>query len=101
MPHKMLSPPPPPWAAAAIHSTPNINRLATSSAVVTGAGPAKTPHRLRLTAAMENLRVVPQLWQRVELLPISQLQFGQSLVRGCWLPPPKNPFRPAFQRLSR
>src|ERR1700738_3876361 len=98
----MLSPPPRPWAVAAIHSTPNIIRFATSSAVVTGAGPAKTPDRLRLTAAMENLRLVPQLWQRVALIPTSEPQFGQSLGRGCWLPlPPKNPCTPAFQRFSR
>src|ERR1700704_6760526 len=88
----MLRPPPLPWAAVAIHSTPNIMRLATRSAVVTGAGPEKTPDRLRFTAAMENFRLVPQLWQRVAFIPTSEPQFGQSWGRGCWLPPPPNIF---------
>src|ERR1700687_2438701 len=100
-PHKMLSPPPPPCAARAIHSTPNIKRFETSSAVVTGAGPEKTPDRLRFTAAMENLKLVPHWWQRVALMPTNEPQEGQSLGRGCWLPPPKKPCSAAFQRSSR
>src|ERR1700720_4909588 len=101
MPHKILSPPPPPWAVAAIHSTPNISTFATSNAVVTGAGPAKTPDKLRLTAAMENFRFVPQLWQRVALIPTREPQEGQSFGRGCWLLAPKKPCSVAFQRSSR
>src|SRR5258707_5744074 len=97
----MLSPPPPPCAASAIHSTPNIKRFETSRAVVIGAGPAKTPERLRLTAAMENLRLVPQLWQRVALIPTSEPQEGQILGRGCWLPPQTKPCSAALQRSSR
>src|ERR1700730_8460445 len=97
----MLSPPPRPWAVAAIHSTPNIIRFATSNAVVTGAGPAKTPDKLRLTAAMENFRLVPQLWQRVALMPTREPQEGQSVGLGSWLPPPKKPCSVAFHRSSR
>src|SRR6266436_7664478 len=97
----MLSPPPPPCAASAIHSTPNINRFETSSAVVTGAGPEKTPDKLRLTAAIENLRFVPQLWQRVALIPTSEPQEGQIFGRGCLLPPPRKLCSVAFQRSSR
>src|ERR1700704_2785959 len=73
-----------PGPRVAIHSTPNIIRLATSRAVVTGAGPEKTPARLRFTAAMENFRLVPQLWHRVALIPTREPQFGQSWGRGCW-----------------
>src|SRR5258707_6307071 len=98
----MLRPPPLPWAAVAIHSTPNIIRLATSRAVVTGAGPEKTPDRLRFTAAMENFKLVPQLWQRVAVIPTREPQLGHSWGRGCWLPPPPNIFcHIGFQRSSR
>src|SRR5438270_12938568 len=97
----MLRPLPRPCAATAIHSTPNISKFATRSAVVTGEGPEKTPDKLRFTAAMENLRLVPQLWQRVALIPTNEPQFGQSLGRGCWLPPPNMFCRAAFQRSSR
>src|SRR5689334_2660742 len=100
MPPKMLRPPPP-SAVLAIHSMPNIIRFATSRAVVTGAGPEKTPERLRLIAAMENFRFVPQLWQRVALIPTSEPQLGQICGRGCCLLLPKKRRAEAFQRSKR
>src|SRR5262249_15572176 len=100
IPHKIFSPPPPPLLETAIQLIPSMRMLAMSSAVVTGASVSpRIPESFLLRAARENVRLVPQLWHRVALIPTREPHAGQSLGRGCWLPPAKSP-RTAFFHLS-
>jgi len=61
------------------------HQLATSNAVVTGAGPEKNSGQAAIYRGHGNFTLVPQLWQRVALIPTSEPQFGQSwgAVAGC------------------
>jgi hypothetical protein len=51
-------------------------------AVLAGAWPPKKPLKPLLKAASENRKFAPHSWQRLALIPTSELHAGQSFGRG-------------------